>query len=189
MKTITITSKDLKCDSTLISELAYASKQWTEDDLWENNFSYEPNEPYDYNYENDLFKHTKTLKDFQKIADILEIKTEGTLQLQKKLQDGASIALNQPEIWRKLLEAYKDKLQEDRTDGISKDYNQDLQENIDSYQQDLYKEWLNGGQERDNNGVIYEISKYFTTNTDGEYDKNTDSYTFSLDDEDLANYK
>ena len=192
MKIITITPKDIETDSSLISELAGASKQWTEYDLWENNFEYEPDEPYDYDYETDLFEHTKNARDLYILATTLEISLNANwerLAKEQKLQAGACVALNNQEQWDELLKAHKEKLQTERTDGISESYNKELQESIDSYQEDLYREWLYGGRERDNNGVIYEISKYFTSNTNGQYDEKTGSYTFVLDEDDIQNYK
>lgn len=178
----------------LIDELAYACGQWTSDDLWDNNFEYEPNEPYHYNYEKDLFEHTKTQEELYELAE--ELDTGATIPTKKtKLQAGAYMALNNPDQWNDLLKAYTSRLQEDRTDGISEAYNKQLQKEIYSYNNDLYREWLYGGQERDNNGVVYEIAKYFTEARDGSYIKydpktKTDaSYTFELNEEDIENAK
>lgn len=190
-KTITITNKDIKDPyyGSLINELAYAGKQWTEDDLWENNLEYEPYKPYDFNYEDDLFKATSTPDKLYKLAKELNVPLNANwerIAKEQKLQAGATVALNNVAEWNDLLRAYTDKLEDDRTDGISDNYNKVLQEELDYYQKDQYKEWL-WGDHRDYSGVVYEISKYFTSNTDGDYDEKTDEYTFTLDDEDVDN--
>jgi len=178
----------------LIDELAYCAGQWTSEDLYCNNCEYEPNEPYNFNYENDLFENTKTVKDYQKIIKDLNISIGIRSAKTGKLQMGAYIALEHAEKWQELLEAYTKKLKEDRTEGISKKYNDELQKEIDEYSDDQYREWLYGDR-RDYAGVIYEIAKYFTDERDGSYTKydhktKTDaSYTFILNDDDIEKAK
>jgi hypothetical protein len=102
------------------------------------------------------------------------------------LQAGAFTALRLPEIWSALLEMYTNKLKEDRTDGISEAYNKALQEEIDEYQEEQYREWLNG--DRSNYaGVVKEIARYFTESRQGEYDREEREYTFTLDEQDIEN--
>jgi hypothetical protein len=182
----TATGKDYKHtfspSGTLIDELAYCAKQWTQDELHDNNYEYELSVPYDYNYEEDLFEATKTQDELNKLAELLDMPC--TLAQEKtNLQAGAYMALNNPLQWGELLQAYTEKLKEDRTEGISKKYNEALQEEIDEYYESQYKQWLYG--DRDYAGVIKEIAKYFTNNRDGEYNKKDDEYTFILDEYDI----
>lgn len=181
----------------LIDELAYCAGQWTSEELWNNNFEYEPREPYMFDYEADLFEHTKTDKQLGKICvalandDILKCtRTEDG----DNLQTGAYYALHYPEQWAELLKAYTEKLNADGVDGISEAYNKELQDEKDSYSDDQYREWLNGDH-RDYRGVVYEIAKYFTDERDGSYAKydhktKTDaSYTFTLNEADIETAK
>jgi len=201
---ITLTQKDLEKakiqnseSGMLIDELAYSAGQWTSEQLYENNFDYGPFEPYRFNYEADLLANTKTEEDIYKVIKALGMGMNAnitTLAKKAKLQAGAWIALEQPEFFSTLLEAYTDYLKENGQDQeISVQYTKELEEARDSAQDDLYREWLNGGQERDNNGVVYEISKYFTDARDGSYynaETNTEAfYTFELNDEDIQNAK
>lgn len=204
MKTITINQKDIdkaklsnSPSGMLIDELAYASGQWTSEDMYGNNFEYEPYVPYQYNYENDLFEHTKTATDLLEIASKLNVyivPNDKMLKQKPPLQAGANCALNMPEKWDMLLEAYTEKLKQDRTDGISETYNKELQDEIDSYHDDLYSEWLNGDH-GNYAGVVHEIARYFTDERDGSYtpynhDTKTEaSYTFTLNEDDMEKYK
>lgn len=197
MKTITITQKDiakyklLNTDTNqVIDELAYAAKEWTSTELYENNFGYEPGEPYQFNYEKDLLENTKTLADLQRVCAHIStdyLAFSYNFLEPGNLQAGAYVALTYPEQWDSLLEAYTESLKENGTESISKEYNKQLEEERDSFHDDQYKEWLNG--DRDYRGVIYQISKYFTENTNGEYDNNTDEYAFTLEEEDIENAK
>jgi len=169
----------------LIDELAYASGQWTSEDLWENNSAYEPSEPYDFNYEADLFANTKTNSQLSSMVTKLcspnlyiSFQDEET----KDMQAGAYCALKYPEDWKVVLEAYKDKLQQDRTEGISKKYNEDLQKEIDSFYDDLRQEWLHGDY-RNFIGVIKEIQKYFNAEGVAYSEKESDVFTFYFDKE------
>lgn len=178
----------------LIDELAYSAGEWTSEDLYTNNMEYEPYTPYDYNYEKDLFAHTQTLEQYTELCDKLQANmgsNEALLDYKKSnLQAGAYMALNYPEQWAELLDAYKEKLQEDRTDGISKEYNDQLQKEIDEYNKDQYNKWLYGDH-RDYAGVIRMISKYYT----GDYNnckyiphsRETEEacFIFDIDDEQL----
>jgi len=203
---ITLTQKDIdkaKIQNSesgmLIDELAYSAGQWTSEELYENNFHYEPQEPYQFNFESDLLANTKTEEDIYKVIKALGMGMNAnitTLAKKAKLQAGAWIALNDPEQFATLLETYTDYLKENGTDQeISKDYAKELQEARDSYQDDSYREWLNG--DRSNYaGVVYEIAKYFTDARDGSYTKhNADTkteafYTFELSSkEDIENAK
>lgn len=192
---ITITQKDIEknkiCNSPsgeLIDELAYSAGEWTSEDLWGQNFDYEPSKPYSFNYEADLFEATKTLTQLQGLANSLDISINEGLFSGMNLQAGAYCALHMPEKWQELLTAYTEKLDEDGVDGISKAYNKELQDEKDSFNEDLYQEWLYGDH-RNYNGVVYEISKYFTEERDGSYDKKSGEYTFTLGEEDIQNYK
>jgi len=178
----------------LIDELAYCAGQWTSEDLYCNNCEYEPNEPYNFNYENDLFENTKTDKDYYNLNVLLKVSYIPSLHNVaihgSDLQCGAFIALNYPDQWNELLDLYTEKLKGDRTEGISKKYNDELQKEINRNSDYLYREWLNGDH-RDYNGVVYEIAKYFTDERDGSYTKydnktKTDaSYTFTLNEDDI----
>lgn len=194
---ITITAKDLKKHNIsnsesgqVIDELAYACNRWTSDELWENNLEYEPNTPYDFNYEEDLFEHTKTEEQFTKLyMDLVDNTKPAMIQGEsKELQAGAFVALTYPKQWALLLEAYKDTLEEDRTEGISEEYNKQLQKEIESYDEDQYKEWLHGDH-RDYNGVVYDIAKYFTEEREGSYNRERDEYTFTIGKSDMENMK
>lgn len=189
---IVITQKDLKrykiafTDSgMIIDELAYASKQWTSDELWENNIDGEPYKPYNFNYEDELFTATKTDKKLYAIAKELKISLNANwekIARKQKLQSGACIALNNPEAWQELLEAYKTVLEDQRTDGISKAYNEQLQKELDSFADDQYREWLYGDH-RDYAGVIAEIRKFWEAEYVQYDDKKGDSFTFFFDKE------
>ena len=197
MKTITITQKDIekaKINNTdsgyIIDELAYAAGQWTQNDLDENNWEYEPSEPYEYDFETDLFEHTKTEKELYAVAKTLGISLNANLTnlaKKRKLQCGAFMALKTPDAWKELLEAYTEALKQDGVESISADYSKELQDAKDSFHDDQYKEWLYG--DRDYAGVIKEIAKYFTDERDGSYDEKAHSYTFALNDADIDDIK
>ena len=200
MKSITITQKDIekaKINNTdsgyIIDELAYSAGQWTQNDLDENNWEYEPSEPYQYDFEADLFEHTKDRKtDLYTVAKTLGISLNANitnLAKKRKLQCGAFMALETPENWKILLEAYTENLKDNGTMGsLSKEYVKELEEAKDSYHDDQYKEWLYGDH-RDYAGVIYEIAKYFTDERDGSYDEKAHSYSFALNDADIEKAK
>ena len=195
-KTITISKKDIKdfsfSDSgQVIDELAYCANQWTSNDLMENNWGYEPNEPYMFNYEQDLLENTKTADQLYNIASILNVSLNANwerLADEQGLQAGACLALNNEQLWNKLLEAYEYNLQSNGTESFSDNYNKELQDAILSFNDDPYEEWLNGDH-RDFTGVVYEIAKYFTDERDGSYDQKNDTYAFTLNDTDIENYK
>lgn len=191
---ITLTPKDLEKHKiafsgtgSLIDELAYSIDQWTSEDLYENNFEYEPQTPYDFNYEADLFQATKTEKQFLALWQDLMDEPINVI-FSTDLQAGAYMAFNYPSQWQELLTDYTEKLQENYTNGISEAYNTELQKEIDSYHKYQYKEWLDGDH-RDWNGIVYEMAKYYTESREGSYDGKTDSYTFTLNDEDIENWK
>lgn len=168
----------------IIDELAYASKQWTSDELYQNNSEYEVYTPYEYNYEDDLFIATKTADKLYKLSYLLKVSLNANwerIAKEQKMQAGACVALNNPESWNELLQAYKEKLQEERTDGISKVYNEQLQEEIDSEWDNLYKEWLYG--DRDSIGVIKEIKKYWEAEDVVYNKKDNDTFIFFFDKE------
>lgn len=198
---ITITQSDIERiklsnspSGMLIDELAFSIGEWTSDDLSSNNFEYEPREPYDYDYEADLFNATKTNDQLSGLVTKLcspnlyiSFKDEET----KDMQAGAYCALKYPEDWQTILSAYKEKLQEDNTDGISEAYNKALEKEINEYQKDQYHEWLHGDH-RDWDGIVRAISKYYTEDrNNGEYipyNDKTDadaSYIFEMDEDQL----
>lgn len=200
MKIVTITPKDItkyklafSASGEVIDELAYCAKQWTSEDLCNENIEYEPNEPYNFNYEADLFEATKTHPDLCNISR--QVGYDGNLpslgmciENGTKLQAGAFMALNFPDLWAELLELYTEKLKEDRFDSISKAYILELEKAIDSFYDDQEHEWLYG--DRSNYaGVIYEIAKYFTDERKGSYDKKADEYTFTLNENDIEKAK
>jgi len=196
---ITLNQKDIEKakiqnseSGMLIDELAYSAGQWTSEDLYENNFEYEPTEPYQFDYEADLLANTKTEEDIYKVIKALGMGMNANitrLAKKSKLQAGAWIALEQPEFFSTLLEAYTDYLKENDTDQtLSEDYAKELEEAKESYQDDLYREWLYG--DRSNYaGVVYEIAKYFTEAREGSYNKEDGEYTFTLNEEDIENAK
>ena len=161
------TSKDGKkyphsfsASGMLIDELAYASKQWTSEDLSDNNFEYQPREPYNFNYENDLLANTKTATDLLEVASKLSVyivPNEKMLKQKPKLQAGANCALNMPEQWQELLETYTEELKENGVDSISHTYNEQLQKESDRFWDGMRHEWLEGDQNYA--GVIKEIKK------------------------------
>lgn len=195
-KTITITQKDIEkhdiqnTDSGyIIDELAYASGQWTSNDLYENNIDYEPNEPYCYDFEADLFEHTKTKEELQSLAKRLEV--ECTVSKRKSnLQAGAYMALHNPTQWAEMLKAWESALQSQWSDDemYSEAYAKELEEAKQSYHDDMYKEWLHGDY-RDFRGVVYEIAKYFTEDRNGDWDEKKAEYTFTLGEYDIEKYK
>lgn len=196
---ITITQKDIEdlklCNSAsgmLIDELAYSIGEWTSDDLYENNLDYIPYEPYDYDYEADLFEATKTPEQFSGLVAKLcspNLYISFTKEELGNMQAGAYCALKYPNEWETILKAYKDELQSNGTDGISEAYNKQLQKEQDEWNDDQYHEWLHGDY-RDWDGIVRMIAKYYTEDRDnGEYtpynDKTKDeaSYTFEMDEE------
>lgn len=196
MQSITLTQKDIEkagiqnTDSgLLIDELAYSAKQWTSNELDENNMDYEPGEPYMYNFENDLFNATKTLQSLIDISNLLSINfpVNTWISGESNLQAGAQLALNNPEVWEQLLTSYTEKLKDDRTDGVSPAYNTALEKEINEYHDDQYKEWLNG-YHIGCSGVIYEIAKYVTDERDGHYDEKNNTYTFTINENDIEKY-
>lgn len=188
---ITITPENIEkrkisqsASGMVIDELAFAVKQWTSEDLYENNRPYQPKSPYQFDFETDLLENTKTWADLCKVSTVVGTgwsKDDEELHKKSELQAGAWCALTYPETWEALMDAWQKQLEFEQTESPSKEWNKELQKSIDSYKEYQYLEWLNGGRERNNNGVVYEISKYFTENTDGDYDKKKDEYTFSID--------
>lgn len=199
MKKITITQKDIEKEKIqfspsgmLINELAYSSGEWTSEDLYDNNWEYAPREPYMFNFENDLFEATKTVKDYQKLIKDLNMSVGIKSAKTGGLQMGAYIALEHPEAWSELLEAYTEKLKEDQTEGISKAYNEALQKEQDSYHDDQYNEWLHGDR-RDYKGIIRLIRDYFFDEAKAEYipydhkKKKEACFIFSVEPQELHN--
>jgi hypothetical protein len=102
------------------------------------------------------------------------------------LQAGACLALNNPESWSELLEAFTDKLKEDGVDSISLYFNKELQEALDDYEDDCYNEYLHGN--RSSNGVVYDIYKKYGYEGDYSkymYDKKEHSFTFEIPREEI----
>lgn len=198
MKQVTITQKDIEkrdiqnTDSGyIIDELAYACGQWTSNELYENNFDYEPHEPYCYDFEADLFEHTKTKEELNNLAERLDVGC--TLSKRKSnLQAGAYMALHNPTQWQEMLTAWESalRMQDDWSEGnfFSEKYQKELEEDKQSFHDDLYKEWLNGDY-RGFHGVVFEIAKYFTDERDGDWDEKKAEYTFNLNEYDLEKYK
>lgn len=198
MQKITITQKDIKkhdiqnTDSGyIIDELAFSAGQWTSDDLYENNLDYEPTEPYNYDFEADLFEHTVTKEQLHNLAERLDVGC--TLSKRKSnLQAGAYMALHNPTQWQELLKAWESavRMQDDWTEGglLSEAYQKELEEEKQSFHDDLYKEWLNGDY-RGFAGVVYEIAKHFTDNREGDWDEKKAEYTFTLNEYDIEELK
>ena len=191
---ITIKAKDIKktfSDSgQLIDELAYSIDAWTSNELYENNFDYEPVEPYEFNFEKDLLENTKTSE--QLVAVVykalgMSVSANITTLAEKAgLQCGAWIALNNDELFQKILTAYTEALKED-DQTLSKDYTKELEEAKESFNNNLYYEWLNG--DRGEEGIISRISKYYTETRHSFYDKKSYEYTFVLSEYDIQEYK
>jgi hypothetical protein len=174
----------------VIDELAYSINNWTEDDLITNNTEYEPAEPYQFNFEKDLFSNTKTKAQLITLAE--KLGCGATISPQAtKLQAGAFMALENPAQWQNLLQAYTSTLKEyDQT--LSNEYEKELQSERDSFWEDMQKEWLYG--DRSNAGIIEEIAKYYTEDrTAGHYNQKEDIYTFTIDKDtakdELENYQ
>lgn len=203
MKQITLNTKDIKntysASGTIIDELAYASGQWTEEDLRNNNYDYEY-ESFDYinehfNFEDALLKATKQATDLLEIASKLNVYLVPNDEMMKEneLQAGASCALNMSDKWTELLKAYENKCKEeqyqfDDSNFLSKyapDYVKELREGDDSFWEDLTNEWLYGGHERDNNGILCEIKKYFGAEDIQFDEKNWDNITLEFDEDEL----
>ena len=192
--TIDITQNDIEArklrssSGQTIDALAYAAGEWDSNDLWENNIDYAPREPYEFDYETDLLENTRTAEDFNMRCGSLyspDMYINYKPETIGDLQAGAYCALNDPDAWSKLLEAWTEKLKENGTDGPSKDFNKELQDAQDSYNDDQYKEWLNGEYRGKWSGIISTISKYFTESRDaGDYDQKADIYTFTLSPDD-----
>lgn len=193
MKIITLTQKDIEkhniqntASGMLIDELAFATGKYTPfDDC--NYYDYKPNEPYMYDYEADLFEHTKTAQELSELAEKLDVGYTQQTSGKITLQAGAYMALNKPEQWQELLTAYTESLKDNRADGMSQQYNTAMQKTIDDYYEDSYDEWLKG--DRSNEGAISIISRYFTENRNGTYDSKNNTYMFEIDDNTLQDYK
>lgn len=194
---ITINQKDIEkakiqfSDSGyIIDELAYSAGEYTSEQLYCENLDYELSFPYYFDYETDLLDNTKTL---QQLTDILEkidynfdtskIKISGA----NSLQAGAQVALNYPDDWNEILETYTEKLKDERTDGISSEYNKQLQSELNDWYDDIYRAWLKG--DRDYIGVVKSIARYFTDYGEGEYNKTNHEYTFVLSEYDVEQAK
>ena len=180
LKTVGLTNSMSGC---VIDELAFAANQWTEEDLRNNNFDYEPSEPYQFNFETDLLTNTKTDEQLAALCKKLDyIPTISAERKNSKLQAGADMALNCPESFDELLKLYTNavKDQDQIGDIISQEYANELEAERNYFYKNMYKEWLYGDH-RDYNGVVYEIAKYFTEYSDcGSYNENKDEYTFNL---------
>lgn len=193
---ITITQKDIEKakiqfseSGCIIDELAYSAGEYTSEQLYESNFDYEPSEPYNFDYETDLLDNTKTREQLNDIISKLDIDIPVGLSVQNEsnLYAGAQMALNNKERFQELLEAYTEKLKEDRTDSISNEYNKQLQSELDDWYDDIYRAWLKG--DRDYIGVVKSIARYFTDCGEGEYNKTNHEYTFLLNDYDIEKAK
>ncbi len=199
MQTITITQKDIEKykvqnseSGYIIDELAYAAGEWTSGEMHDNNLEYEPNEPYAWNFEKDLFEHTKTSTELYELARRLGCSLNanwGRLSKEQGLQAGACVALNNPDEWHTLLTEWSTAVM--NQDAYSKDiYSQEYADQLDKerecFQDDLYKGWLNGDYRE--SGVVDAIAKYFTDERDGTWNAKEDEYTFVLNDEDIEKY-
>jgi len=190
---ITLKEKDIKdtySDSgMLIDELAYSIDNWTSNDLYKNNLDYEPREPYQFDFETDLFNQTKTPEQLYSIAKTLEVSLNANWQKiseEQKLQAGACVALNNPEEWANLLSAYTEAVKEQSEfEGniISELYQKELEEARENFHDDLYKEWLHG--DRDSKGIIREIGKYYGGESVEYSTKKQDEMTFTFEDGDI----
>ena len=196
MKEITLTQKDIEkhniqnsSTGNIIEELAFAIGKYIPfDDC--NYYDYAPTEPYNYDFEADLLAHTENGDALYKLAQTLGVSLNANwskIAYANNIQAGACVALNNPEQWQELLTAYTEILKDNQTDGISEKYNTEMQKELDSYYDDSYIEWLNG--DRSNEGAVSIISKYFTDNRDGSYNKKENTYTFCIDDDTLQDYK
>ena len=187
---IDITPADMKANDIsnsssgqVIDELAVACGEWDSNTMFENTFDYQPFQPYSFDYEADLFAHTKTVDDFNKLGTTLcapEMMIFYKAETIGNLQAGAYCALNDPEAWGELLKAWTDELQSNQTDGPSKEYNAELEKEQESYNDDQYKEWLNGDY-RNWPGIVRTIAKHYIGDRDaGDYNNKTDIYTFTV---------
>lgn len=192
---ITLKSKDIKKTysgtGTIIDELAYASGQWTENELHNNNYDYQ----YDgndyvikhFDFEDALLQATRTDKKLYDLARKLEVSLNANwekIAKKQKLQSGACVALNNEEQWNELLARYKDTCIED-SEFLSKyaqELKKELQEAENSFWNNLTHEWLYGDY-RDFNGILYEIKKYWDAEDIIFNDKNWDEVTLVFDDE------
>lgn len=196
MKTITLTQKDIEkhniqntTTGNIIDELAFATGKYTPFDDCDY-YDYEPNEPYSYDFEDDLFANTENGDALYELAQTLGVSLNANwskIAYANNMHLGACVALNNPKQWQELLTAYTESLKENRTYSISAQYNTAMQKTLDDYYDDSYTEWLNG--DRSNEGAVSIISKYFTDNRDGSYNKKENTYTFCIDDDTLQDYK
>ncbi len=191
---ITITQKDIEKagiqnshSGMLIDELAYSSEFCPSDNIYD--WVEIPQEPYMFDYEEDLLENTKTLGKLIDIIKKLELAApEGTLVGGgSNLQAGAYVALNNPDFWDILLIEYKKSLKYDGVDSISENFNEEIEEAIEDQYNYMYREWLHG--DRSDVGAIYTISKYFTETCDGYYDEKEKKYTFVLSEYDIQEAK
>lgn len=182
----------------VIDELAFSAKQWTEEDLFENNMDYD-RESFGYinehfNFEDALLKVTKDWQKMLELRKVLECANLVSLALfdkykQSGLQAGAFLALNCPDTFAVMLKSYEEKCKDymheyydsEFLDKYAPEYKQELVDAVDDFWKQMNKEWLYGDY-RDYSGVIYEIGKYWEAE-DQKYDEDDDTFIFFFDKE------
>src|SRR3990167_4081577 len=209
---IRITAKDFKkfkprgdrkralfsASERVIDELAYSAKQWTEEDLHENNFDYE-SESVGYllkewkgsNAEDEFITllNKGKLKTVLEFADTTDKQPKNLLPLwkQSKLLFGAFIALEYPALFTEMLGCYQHTVDEafwddEKLAEYAPELAKDKQDGMDEFWKNLNHEWLYG--DRSTQGVIYEIKKYYGAE-ETEYQEKHDEFIFTFDENEL----
>jgi hypothetical protein len=185
---VSITQKDIEQvkisfseSGQVIDELAYGAGEWISEQLFENNVDYQPQEPYEFDFEADLFGKTKKPLDMINLITDFDYRMPAEITFVGKcgnLQAGAYMALNYPEAWEALLKEYEQAVKDNPE--LSVEYASELEKEQGEWQEQNYKYWLMG--DRHYEGVICKIARKFVDNRDaGSYDEKSDIYTFELD--------
>lgn len=146
---IKLISKDIKNDETisgtLIDKVAIACGQWTEDDLYQNNFEYE-GESVDYVWNN--FDYENAFLEWLNKNENEVKRLEGFDQ--SKLKAGAFLAIHYPSEFADRQKEYQEKLNEARYSSeeaiaeLSPELAKKCEEAQDQFWKQLRKEWLFG---------------------------------------------
>jgi len=164
--TITLTQEDFTPEALLLADYGYfldlfalSAKQWTFNDLDENNWDYYAES---MQYPLDQFNFEDAY------IDALNAGTEKppvAIAKKTKLLAGAYVALEYPEEFGCALQDYERKLREQATDCIGNyetdnpELNTELTEAYESMQKEQYREWLHGDYRENYAGILAEAAK------------------------------
>ena len=199
---ITIKPEDIKADRTssgqLIDKLAKAIGEWESNELWENNIDYQDEGALylvsQYDYEAALIEILNKQKNgLSVLIDAIADETpEQKVKIvaaciDKKLKQGAALALNAPDLFTALLSDFTDAIKESKYSYMEDDsfiakyapeLAKDMQKAVDEFQEDQYKEWLYGDH-RDFAGILRLAAKFFDAES-VDYDRKADEITLEF---------